>query len=35
MFALMTNKQIYRQFLHQLEQIYNSLEAMTITDWIF
>jgi release factor glutamine methyltransferase len=35
MFALMTNKQIYRQFLHQLEQIYSSLEAMTITDWTF
>jgi len=35
MFALMTNKQIYRQYLHQLEQIYSSLEAMTITDWIF
>jgi len=35
MFALMTNKQIYRQYLHQLEHIYSSLEAMTITDWIF
>ena len=35
MFALMTNKEIYRQFLHQLEQIYSSLEAMTITDWTF
>ena len=35
MFSLMTNKQIYRHFLHQLEQIYSSLEAMTITDWIF
>lgn len=35
MFALMTNKQLYRQYLHQLEHIYSSLEAMTITDWIF
>ena len=35
MFALMTNQQIYRQYLRELEQIYSSNEAMTITDWVF
>jgi release factor glutamine methyltransferase len=35
MFALMTNKELYGQYLLQLQQIYSPNEAMVITDWVF
>jgi release factor glutamine methyltransferase len=35
MFALMTIKEIYRDYLVQLQPIYSANEAMVITDWIF
>jgi release factor glutamine methyltransferase len=35
MFALMTNKEIYRHYLVQLQPIYSANEAMVITDWVF
>lgn len=35
MFALMTNKEIYRSYLQQLQQLYSPNEAATITDWVF
>lgn len=35
MFALMTNKELYGQYLQQLQAIYNANEAMVITDWVF
>lgn len=31
----MTNKEIYREYLQQLQQIYNANEAGVITDWVF
>ena len=31
----MTVKEIYRQYLQQLRQIYNANEAAVITDWVF
>lgn len=31
----MTAKEIYRQYLQQLQQIYNANEAAVITDWVF
>jgi len=31
----MTNKDIYRNYLQQLQQLYNPNEAATITDWAF
>ena len=34
-FALMTNKEIYRDYLQQLQQLYSSNEAAVITDWVF
>jgi len=34
-FALMTNKEIYRDYLQQLRQLYSPNEAALITDWIF
>jgi release factor glutamine methyltransferase len=34
-FALMTNREIYRQYLQQLGMIYNTGEAAIITDWVF
>ena len=35
MFALMTMKEIYRDYLVQLQPIYSENEAMVITDWVF
>ena len=35
MFALMTIKEIYRDYLVQLQPIYSANEAMVITDWVF
>ena len=35
MFALMTNKEIYRDYLQRLQQIYSTNEAAVITDWVF
>jgi release factor glutamine methyltransferase len=35
MFALMTIKEIYRDYLIQLQPIYSANEAMVITDWVF
>ena len=35
MFALMTNREIYRSYLEQLQSIYSPNEAAIITDWIF
>ena len=35
MFALMTIKDLYRNFLVQLQKIYNLSEATVITDWVF
>jgi release factor glutamine methyltransferase len=35
MFALMTNKELYRDFLQQLRQVYNASEAAVITDLVF
>ena len=34
-FALMTNKEIYRDYLQQLQLLYSSNEAAVITDWVF
>ena len=34
-FALMTNREIYRHYLQQLEMIYNTSEAAVIADWVF
>ena len=31
----MTVKEIYRQYLQQLRQIYHANEAAVITDWVF
>ncbi len=31
----MTNKEIYRVYLQQLQQLYSPTEAATITDWVF
>lgn len=31
----MTNKEIYRSYLQQLQHLYSSNEAATITDWVF
>ena len=31
----MTNKEIYRFYLQQLQQLYNTNESATITDWVF
>lgn len=31
----MTNNEIYRSYLQQLQQLYNTNEAATITDWVF
>lgn len=35
MFALMMLKELYRNFLVQLQKIYSLGEATTITDWVF
>ena len=35
MFALMTIKELYRNFLVQLQKIYSLSEATAITDWVF
>ena len=35
MFALMIIKDLYRNFLVQLQKIYNLSEATTITEWVF
>jgi release factor glutamine methyltransferase len=35
MFALMTAKEIYRNFLVELQKIYSLNEATIITDWVF
>lgn len=35
MFALMTLKELYRNFLVQLQKIYSLGEATAITDWVF
>jgi release factor glutamine methyltransferase len=35
MFAIMTIKEIYRDYLVQLQPIYSANEAMVITDWVF
>ena len=35
MFALMTIKELYRNFLLQLQRIYPLGEATMITDWVF
>ena len=35
MFALMTNREIYRDYLLQLQQIYSAGEVAVITDWVF
>ena len=35
MFALMTIKELYRDYLIKLQAIYNLSEATTITDWVF
>jgi release factor glutamine methyltransferase len=35
MFALMTNMELYRQYLQYLQSIYSSSEAAVITDWVF
>ena len=35
MFALMAIKELYRNFLLKLQDIYNLSEATTITDWVF
>lgn len=34
MFALMTNREIYRRYLQQLQSIYSANEATIITDWV-
>ncbi len=31
----MTNKEIYKSYLQQLQHLYSSNEAATITDWVF
>lgn len=35
MFALMTLKELYRNFLLQLQKVYSLSEATNITDWVF
>ena len=35
MFALMTVKELYREYLQQLQLIYSANEAAVITDWTF
>lgn len=35
MFALMMLKELYRNFLLQLQQVYSLSEATNITDWVF